>query len=167
MKSISIVFWALGLSCFSAWSQTNCESSASKLFAMPHVELRRLDSDSEKSAELHQAASSDVEQSQVAAAPHPSFDSPRAATGDFSSHWTLDSFRSDFDRRMYQQLEEGGYLERPTPRSENRFDRCVNAIFKPEEFQVGKTSVSCSLLTAIKRKNPLCLINPIFFNLSW
>jgi hypothetical protein len=164
MKSISIVFWALGLSCLSAWSQTNCDPSASKLFAMPHAELRRLDSHSEK---LHQTASSDVEQSQVAAAPRPSLDSSRAVTGDFSSHWTLDNFRSDFDRRMYQRLEDGGYLERPTPNSENRFDRCVTAIFKPEVFQVGKTSVSCSLLTAIKRRNPLCLINPIFFNLSW
>ena len=34
---------------------------------------------------------------------------------------------------------------------------------------VGKTTVSCSILTAIKRKNPLCLINvnPYFLKVSW
>lgn len=45
--------------------------------------------------------------------------------------------------------------------------RSLDSVFRPEEFRVGKTTVSCSVATAIKRRNPLCLLNPIVFNLSW
>jgi hypothetical protein len=58
-------------------------------------------------------------------------------------------------------------LTRPEPRSENVFVRGVEDIFEPEVVRLGKTTFTCSLLTAIKRKNPLCLINPIFLQLSW
>ncbi len=34
-------------------------------------------------------------------------------------------------------------------------------------FHIGKTEWSCSILTAIKRRNPLCLLNPIVLNISW
>lgn len=45
--------------------------------------------------------------------------------------------------------------------------RSLDSVFRPEEFRVGKTSVSCSITTAIKRRNPLCLLNPIVLNVSW
>jgi len=41
------------------------------------------------------------------------------------------------------------------------------SVFRPEEFQVGRTTVSCSIFTAIKRKNPLCLLNPLVLSVSW
>ncbi len=51
----------------------------------------------------------------------------------------------------------------PTP-----VERCLTAVFEPEEFKIGRTAtLSCSLLTAIKRRDPLCLLNPIFFDISW
>jgi hypothetical protein len=56
---------------------------------------------------------------------------------------------------------------RPVRSSDDPLVRCLDSVFRPEEFRVGKTTVSCSILTAIKRKNPLCLINPIFLNVSW
>jgi len=37
----------------------------------------------------------------------------------------------------------------------------------PQPIQFRKVSVSCSIITAIKRKNPLCLINPIFLDVRW
>ncbi len=46
-------------------------------------------------------------------------------------------------------------------------NRFLDQVFRPEEFHVGKHSVSSSITTAIKRKNPLCLLNPIVFQLSW
>ena len=69
--------------------------------------------------------------------------------------------------RIYERLEKGGYLTRPELPSENRLDRLVNTIFVPESIQFRKASVSCSIITAIKRKNPLCLINPIFLDVRW
>ena len=59
------------------------------------------------------------------------------------------------------------YVERVSRDDDSLFVRGLNNVFEPEGFHVGKTTVSCSLATAIKRKNPLCLLNPIFFNVSW
>jgi hypothetical protein len=59
------------------------------------------------------------------------------------------------------------YLNRPWPRSDSFLVRTVEDIFMPEPFYVGKMPVSCTIFTAIKRKNPLCLLNPIFFQASW
>jgi len=42
-----------------------------------------------------------------------------------------------------------------------------SAIFEPEVIHLRKVDISCSAITAIKRKNPLCLLNPIVLNVSW
>ncbi len=68
---------------------------------------------------------------------------------------------------FYRRLEEGGYLTRRELSSKNVFDRCMDAVFEPEVIHLRKIDVSCSLITAIKRKNPLCLISPIILNVSW
>jgi hypothetical protein len=59
------------------------------------------------------------------------------------------------------------YLIQAQPVAENRFVRAAEAIWSPEVVHLGKTTVSCPVITAIKRKNPLCLLNPIFFQASW
>jgi hypothetical protein len=59
------------------------------------------------------------------------------------------------------------YLTRPVPVSDDPMVRAVNNIFTPEVVYLGKIPVTCSIVTAIKRKNPLCLLNPIFFQASW
>jgi hypothetical protein len=64
-------------------------------------------------------------------------------------------------------LTENGYLRRPPPRSDNRFVRYLNTTFEPAPFRVGKTKVHCSLVAAIKHKNPLCLLKPMVLNISW
>ena len=75
-----------------------------------------------------------------------------------------------FSRRLARQLcrPDEFYL---VPAEEPVFDHGVNRffdqVFRPEEFHVGKHSVSSSITTAIKRKNPLCLLNPIVFQVSW
>jgi len=57
---------------------------------------------------------------------------------------------------------------RPAKVSADPVTRVLDSIFRPEEFHVGRaTTVSCSILTAIKRKNPLCLLNPLFLSVSW
>jgi len=53
------------------------------------------------------------------------------------------------------------------PVFEHGVNRFFDQVFRPEEFHVGKHSVSSSITTAIKRKNPLCLLNPIVFQASW
>ena len=67
----------------------------------------------------------------------------------------------------YERLERGGYLTPPIRPPENLYTRTVNAIFQPEVMRVGKTFVAFSPFTAIKRKNPLALLNPIVLNIAW
>ena len=70
------------------------------------------------------------------------------------------------------RLSYGGHYDydflRPAKVSADPVTRVLDSVFRPEEFRVGRaTTVSCSLLTAIKRKNPLCLLNPLFLSVSW
>jgi len=74
---------------------------------------------------------------------------------------------SDFDLQMFYRLDKAGYLTPAAPPSDNHFFRFVDNTFLPEVIHFRKVDVSCTLITAIKRKNPLCLLNPLFFNLSW
>jgi len=59
------------------------------------------------------------------------------------------------------------YLTRAELPSDSAVVRFVDNIFAPEVIHIGKKEVVCSVVTAIKRKNPLCLLNPLFFQLSW
>lgn len=74
---------------------------------------------------------------------------------------------ADAEFRIYRQWSEGGYLVRPPRESDNRVVRYLNTTFKPAPLRFGKTKVHCSLVAAIKHKNPLCLLNPIVLNISW
>jgi hypothetical protein len=69
--------------------------------------------------------------------------------------------------RYYEQLEAGGYLTPTPPPPDNLYDRTFNAIFEPEQVRMGKATVSFTPITAIKRKNPLALLNPLVFSVSW
>lgn len=59
------------------------------------------------------------------------------------------------------------YLVGPEPLPEGKVVRALDRIFTPEVVRVGKVPISGSIVTAIKRKNPLCLLSPIIFQLSW
>jgi hypothetical protein len=73
--------------------------------------------------------------------------------------------RGDRDFQQYRHFD----IIEPVHEPDDRLSRCLDSIFRPEEFHVGKTIVSCSILTAIKRKDPLCLlnVNPYFLKISW
>lgn len=69
--------------------------------------------------------------------------------------------------RLYRKLDRGGYLAPREQGSDNKFVRAMDAIFAPEVIQIGGTSIAFSPYTAIKRKNPLCLLNPVPIAVSW
>jgi len=83
-----------------------------------------------------------------------------------SAHESPTGF-SAFSRQMYERLDREGYFTRPELPTENRLERLAMSTFEPEVFHFRKVSVTCSLLTAIKRKNPFCLISPVFLNVAW
>lgn len=60
------------------------------------------------------------------------------------------------------------YLTRnEPPQFNNPVNKFVDQVFRPEVFHIGKRPATCSIWTAIKRKNPLCLLNPLVFQASW
>lgn len=85
-----------------------------------------------------------------------------------SDRVALSMDRGDGDvERYYLRQRDYGFIS-PARVSDNLVVRALDSVFRPEEFHVGRTTtVSCSILTAIKRKNPFCLINPIILDVSW
>jgi len=71
---------------------------------------------------------------------------------------SLDSVPSDLDLHSVVRSDRL-YLTQPNALPDDGADRFVRNIFTPEVFQIGKASVSCPFATAIKRKNPLCLLS--------
>ena len=67
---------------------------------------------------------------------------------------------------VYRRLEERNDLFAPQP-SQNRFVRATDAIFSPAPIRLGSTYISFTPVTAWKKRNPLCLLNPLVFNISW
>ena len=74
---------------------------------------------------------------------------------------------SALSQQIYERLERDGYFAKPQLADESRLDSFLKSTFEPEVFHLRKVSVTCSLVTAIKHKNPLCLINPFFLDVRW
>jgi hypothetical protein len=67
---------------------------------------------------------------------------------------------------VYRRLEERDDLFPARP-SENRFVRATDTIFTPAPIKLGSTYISFTPVTAWKKRNLLCLLNPLVFNISW
>jgi len=171
---LSAAFWSLN--CF---AQTN-SSTPDLLFSIPSLDIRVAPAAIQASAD-NQKFSGDSPRLALARptarsasnpeSPNSSVFNPKyialSIPSQSSEDFVQNSFRTYFDRALYQRLDRAGYFTRPAPISRNALDPSLDNIFNPEVFRLGKTSVSCSIFTAIKRKNPLCLANPIFLNISW
>jgi len=72
---------------------------------------------------------------------------------------------AEFSSRVIRSGEF--YLTRAEPPADSGVVRFVEGIFTPEVIHLGKVQVACPIVTAIKRKNPLCLLNPLVFQISW
>lgn len=83
------------------------------------------------------------------------------------AEFTIDSVTTSLEREVYAKLDRGGYLTRPESGSDIPVVRWLGSTFEPAVFHIGKASVCCSLVTAIKNCNPLCLLNPIVLGVSW
>jgi hypothetical protein len=66
-----------------------------------------------------------------------------------------------------ERMDLGGYLFHRSQTSDNRIVNALNNIFEPEVIRIGKISASATPITAWKRKNPLCLLNPMVVDFSW
>jgi len=135
----------------SCFGQTNTCTAATPRFFLPPVQLRL-----EPQTETPKATP-------VAVALSPSIAAPAPSTPNFA----LNS--SDDDTQFHSRVIRSGefYLTRAEPLPDGGMARVLDRIFTPEVVHVGKIPVTASIVTAIKRKNPLCLLNPIVFQVSW
>ena len=146
----------VGLMTLTALAETNSIPQFASLFMLPEPHLR---------AEFTELSSSRPNLQQRGANPgsSPAEMSSAHMEPQHSDSFILTTDRGDRDFQQYRHFD----IITPVHESNDRVTRCFDHVFRPEEFHLGKTTVSCSILTAIKRKNPLCLINPIFLNVSW
>ena len=87
-----------------------------------------------------------------------------AAAMSLQSHMSAETDESF--AAVYRRLEERDDLFAPRP-SDNRFVRVTDTIFTPAPIRLGSTYISFTPVTAWKKRNPLCLLNPLVFNISW
>jgi hypothetical protein len=170
MNNASLLACVLALCCWNCAGQTNSLSAAPRLFSLSAPGLRQPVSESQKSVPASAPTDTEGSLPQVASVnPEKSSSDATVKTNSIAppDQMVLASRLSDFDFQIVYRLDKAGYLTRPEPPSDNRFDRIMDSTFRPEVFHFRKVDVECSLITAIKRKNPLCLLNPIFFNMTW
>jgi len=87
----------------------------------------------------------------------------------FQEPWSsIEDARMD---ALMHRIEDGGYgisdVQNRRSALSRAFDRRMNAIFAPEPIKIGHARLGFSPYTAIKRKNPLCLLNPVPLIFSW
>ena len=147
MKRIFRITCMSAFCCARVFGQTNCPPPTLGMFVLPPARLRAPPADPQSPVPTVAAVQ------------------PAAPARLGSEKMTLSTGGDDLDLELYHRLEQEGCFARTPPG--NAVERCFASVFQPEVVHLGKTSFSCTVITAIKRKNPLCLLNPMFLNLSW
>jgi hypothetical protein len=167
MRSVWVLSGAVVFVCAAASGQTNGPPSLSPLFTVPHPQLRAPGATVEPTAPASLFGGGvGVELQTKSSQPEASLFSSNHLDTAFEAT-TFTSREREFNLEMFHRLDAAGYFDRPAPPSDSAVIRWAEGTFRPEVVHLGKTTLTCSLITAIKRKNPLCLLNPIFLNFSW
>ena len=149
MKAKYLVSGALlwsSLAC--GWGQTNLSSSD---FTLPPMNLR---------AEL----SLDAPQPQPPS-PFPNHAFPTNAP---EREVTATTLETPGALEGYNTRSDRFYLTPALePPPETPIGRALDSVARPEVVRMGEADLSCSIITAVKRKNPLCLVNATFLDLTW
>ena len=137
-SAIKVVF-IVSLQCMSCCGETNEVDVQCIPFSMPSMRLR--DELNAQPARPEQVLSRE----------------PTSTTS--VGNISLDTVLSDGELHSHVVRSDIFYLTQTKAFPDDGVDRFVATIFKPEVFQIGKASVSSPFATAIKRKNPLCLLS--------
>lgn len=73
---------------------------------------------------------------------------------------------SEKENHLFALMDEDRAL-RHSIATEGPLDHALRRTFEPEVIHFHHAAFACSIVTAIKRKNPFCLLNPQFLQLSW
>ena len=163
MRYLALVQFLLGVLATEVFGQSN-QPPMRALYLVPHMQLRDARSEPKKPLSSAPVGQLEIPLEEVSA----SLKTPRVGEADIrAERSTLDISHRDFDFQVFHRLDQEGYFDRPPAPPDNAVARWAQNAFTPEILHIGKTTVSCSLLTAIKRKNPLWLLDPYFLQVSW
>jgi hypothetical protein len=165
-----ISFCLLVACCVNSFGQTNSASPSAKLFSLSGPALRTAMFEKETPMEWSQSTEKNNPKSETQFAQTDltlTLDTSDAKSGPPPEPMSLETRERALMLKYHERLKQTGYLTRPEPPSDNLLIRIADSTFRPEVFKIGKASVSCSIVTAIKRMNPLCLLNPFVLGISW
>lgn len=128
----------LTLQCMACYGQTNGCTASSVPFFIPQARLRA------------EAAAEPRLKTEMVIVSRPPPATPAANVG-------LDLNDGGFHSRVVREGEF--YLTRSEPLPDSGVARFVHEIFTPEVIHLGKVSACCPFVTAIKKKNPLCILS--------
>ena len=163
-------FCLLVAGCVNSFGQTNSVSPRAKLLSLPGPALRGVTAEKETSMASSQITETAGPEAQIQFSQTTltlTLDSPDVKQAPPPEPLSAEVRERAIMLKYYERLKQTGYLTRPEPPSDNLLIRFADSTFRPEVLKIGKTSVTCSIVTAIKRKNPLCLLNPCVLTLSW
>jgi len=154
--------------CSDSRSQTNGTLVESNLFSLTQLQLRL---PVLRSPHSTQSAAISVVNELKLGPPLPTQPESIPASTTNTTHFTntLNQATSGTfsDMSPYPARELGSFLTKRDPEAQSLLRHPVDTIFEPETLRLGKVNFSCSIVTAIKRRDPLCLLNPAFLGLSW
>jgi hypothetical protein len=164
----------LVVGCLRSGGQTNSPPTPVFLYSLSALPLRKLPSVADRERVDHASGDTLEEAGKELSrsTPNPDYshanDTNAVALSNLTNQISITS--SEFTpvgAAIYERLVQQGYFKPRPIDADPPFEHFVQTIFIPEVTHLGKVDLSCSILTAIQRKNPLCLINPIFFQLTW
>jgi hypothetical protein len=145
----------------SAAAQTNCPLQYTSWLVVPEPQLRTEQAEPPAAKPESQELQTGLRllPAEMSAAdpksPHPA---PIVLSADYG----------DQDSQPYYRMQRGTGIIAPAHASDDPLTRASDSVFRPEDFHIGKTATfSCTILTAIERKDPLCLLNRFFLIVSW
>jgi hypothetical protein len=68
---------------------------------------------------------------------------------------------------LVERLRGAGLLEPLVPVYDSEFERVVAQSFRPQIIHIGHAQFTCSVITAIARMNPFCLLDPSPIRISF
>jgi hypothetical protein len=168
MNKAFLVVWIM-LCCRSdSRSQTNATLVESNVFCLPQLQLGL--PVLQLSPSTQSAAICGLKEFTLASPLPTQPDSTPASTTNavsFTNTLNLAASETFSDVSPYPTRDLGRFLTKRDPESLSLLRHPVDAIFEPESLRLGKVTFSCSIVTAIKRRDPLCLLNPAFLGFSW
>jgi hypothetical protein len=138
MRGLILLGW-LWMAC-SSWGQTNV--NALPAFSLPEPHLKTV----------------------LAPTPTTAF-KPIYATKQLTAEAMAAKLALEKDKELLAQANR--VIVVPGSQPQNVVERSMMEIFDPVNYRFGHVVVGSSLTTAIAKKDPLCLLNPNIFWMSW